>query len=77
MVIVMAVVAVGIIASVEVARWLGLELAYLWRAGYNGDRHGGPCPSTSKCTNTDYVYVMEFQGDKILHMNQIWNAGGP
>jgi len=57
-------------------RWLGLELAYLWQAGYSGDRQGGPCPPTGKCTNTDYVYVMEFQGDKILQMTKIWNAVG-
>jgi predicted ester cyclase len=36
---------------------------------------GGPCPPTRKSTNTDYVYVMEFAGDKIRHMTKIWNAG--
>jgi predicted ester cyclase len=36
---------------------------------------GGPRPPTSKSTNTDYVYVMEFDGDKIRHMTKIWNAG--
>ena len=36
---------------------------------------GGPCPPTGKSTNTDYVYVMEFEGDKIRHMTKIWNAG--
>jgi len=36
---------------------------------------GGPRPPTGKSTNTDYVYVMEFQGDKIRHMTKIWNAG--
>jgi len=36
---------------------------------------GGPCPPTGKSTNTDYVYVMEFDGDKIRHMTKIWNAG--
>jgi len=30
---------------------------------------------TDKSTNTDYVYVMEFEGDKIRHMTKIWNAG--
>jgi len=25
--------------------------------------------------NTDYVYVMEFDGDKIRHMTRIWLAG--
>ena len=36
---------------------------------------GGPCAPTGKSTTTDYVYVMEFEGDKIRHMTKIWNAG--
>jgi predicted ester cyclase len=40
---------------------------------HRGD--GGPCPPTGKSTSTDYVYVMEFAGDKIRHMTKIWNAG--
>ena len=36
---------------------------------------GGPCPPTGKSTKTDYVYVMEFEGDKIRHMTKIWHAG--
>ena len=36
---------------------------------------GGPCPPTGKTTASDYVYVMEFDGDKIRHMTKIWNAG--
>jgi len=36
---------------------------------------GGPCPPTGKSTSTDYVYVMDFEGDKIRHMTKIWNAG--
>jgi len=36
---------------------------------------GGPCPPTGKSTKTDYVYVMEFDGDKIRHMTKIWHAG--
>src|SRR6476660_137625 len=36
---------------------------------------GGPCPPTGKSVNTDYVYVMEFDGDKIRHMTKIWHAG--
>jgi predicted ester cyclase len=35
---------------------------------------GGP-PPTGKKTSTDYVYCMEFDGDKIRHMTKIWNAG--
>ncbi len=36
---------------------------------------GGPLPPTGKHTDTDYVYVMEFEGDKIRHMTKIWNSG--
>jgi predicted ester cyclase len=36
---------------------------------------GGPCPPTGKRTTTDYVYVMQFEGERIRHMTKIWNAG--
>jgi predicted ester cyclase len=36
---------------------------------------GGPCPPTGKSLRSDYVYVMEFDGDKIRHMTKIWHAG--
>ncbi len=37
---------------------------------------GGPCPPTGKTLkNSDYVYVMQFDGDKIRHMTKIWPAG--
>jgi predicted ester cyclase len=36
---------------------------------------GGPVPPTGKKTNTDYVYVMNFDGGKISHMTKIWHAG--
>jgi predicted ester cyclase len=36
---------------------------------------GGPCPPTGKRVKTDYVYVMEFEGDKIRHMTKIWHSG--
>jgi len=35
---------------------------------------GGP-PPTGKSTRSDYVYSMEFDGDKIRHMTKIWNSG--
>ena len=34
-----------------------------------------PVRQPAESTNTDYVYVMEFEGDKIRHMTKIWNAG--
>jgi predicted ester cyclase len=36
---------------------------------------GGPVPPTGRSTSTDYVYVMQFQGDKIVHMTKIWHSG--
>lgn len=36
---------------------------------------GGPVPPTGRQMSTDYVYVMQFDGDKIAHMTKIWNAG--
>ena len=36
---------------------------------------GGPCPPTGKRVASDYVYVMDFDGDRIRHMTKIWNAG--
>jgi ketosteroid isomerase-like protein len=36
---------------------------------------GGPCPPTGKSTSTDYVYVMQFEGGRIVHMTKIWNSG--
>lgn len=35
---------------------------------------GGPCPPTHKSISTDYVYVMQFDGDKIVHMTKIWHS---
>jgi len=36
---------------------------------------GGPVPATGKTAHADYVYVMDFEGDKIKHMTKIWNSG--
>ena len=36
---------------------------------------GGPCPPTHKTVHTDYVYTMQFDGGKIVHMTKIWNSG--
>jgi predicted ester cyclase len=36
---------------------------------------GGPCRPTGKRVKTDYVYVMEFDGEKIRHMTKIWHSG--
>lgn len=36
---------------------------------------GGPCPPTGKRVKTDYVYIMDFDGQKIRHMTKVWNSG--
>ena len=36
---------------------------------------GGPVPPTGKSLEADYVYVMQFDGDRIRHMTKIWNDG--
>jgi predicted ester cyclase len=46
-------------------------------AVFHGTHTGqdGPVPATGKKVATDYVYVMQFDGEKIRHMTKIWNAG--
>lgn len=34
---------------------------------------GGPGEPTGKSIAADYVYVMEFDGDRIRHVTKIWN----
>jgi predicted ester cyclase len=36
---------------------------------------GGPVPPTGRKISTDYVYIMQFDGDRIAHMTKVWNAG--
>ena len=36
---------------------------------------GGPVPPTGKSTATEYVYCMQFEGDRIRSMTKIWNDG--
>jgi predicted ester cyclase len=43
----------------------------VFRGSHTGD--GGPVPPTGKRVEADYVYVMQFDGDKIRHMTKIWN----
>ena len=45
----------------------------VFRGTHTGD--GGPVPPTGRSAEADYVYVMDFDGDKIRHMTKIWNAG--
>ena len=34
---------------------------------------GGPVPPTGQKVEADYVYSMEFDGDRIRHMTKVWN----
>jgi len=34
---------------------------------------GGPVPATGNSVEAHYVYVMEFEGDRIRHITKIWN----
>jgi predicted ester cyclase len=36
---------------------------------------GGPIPPTGNSIAADYVYVMNFDGDKVSNMTKIWNDG--
>ncbi len=44
----------------------------VFHATHTGE--GGPVPPTGRSMSTDYVYIMQFQGEKISHMTKVWNA---
>jgi predicted ester cyclase len=43
----------------------------VFRGTHSGN--GGPVPPTGRSVEADYVYVMEFDGDRIRRMTKIWN----
>tara|TARA_B100000953_G_scaffold192800_1_gene158765 strand:+ start:332 stop:748 length:417 start_codon:yes stop_codon:yes gene_type:complete len=45
----------------------------VFRGTHTGE--GGPVPPTGRSIEADYVYVMQFDGDKIRHLTKIWNDG--
>jgi len=45
----------------------------VFRGTHTGE--GGAVPPTGKHFEADYVYVMQFDGDKIRHLTKIWNDG--
>ena len=45
----------------------------VFRGTHTGE--GGPVPPTGKTVAADYVYVMDFDGERIRHMTKIWNDG--
>lgn len=36
---------------------------------------GGPVPPTGRATKSDYVYIMQFEDDTIIHMTKVWHSG--
>ena len=62
------------IRSFAVDEQRGNVIAYgIFRGTHTGS--GGPVPPTGKRVEADYVYVMQFDGDRIRHMTKIWNDG--
>ena len=60
------------VKSFAVDETRGNVIAYgVFRGTHTGQ--GGPVPPTGKAVEADYVYVMDFDGDKIRHMTKIWN----
>jgi predicted ester cyclase len=43
----------------------------VFRGKHTGE--GGPVPPTAKQVEADYVYIMEFEGERIRHMTKVWN----
>lgn len=52
----------------------GIVIAF---AAFLGTHSGpaGPVPATGRSTESDYAYVMRFEGDRIAHLTKVWNAG--
>ena len=45
--------------------------AAVFKGTHTGE--GGPVPATGKSAAADYVYIMQFDGEKISHMTKVWN----
>jgi len=45
----------------------------VFRGTHTGE--GGPVAPTGRSVEADYVYVMDFDGDRIRHLTKIWNDG--
>jgi ketosteroid isomerase-like protein len=48
-----------------------VTVAAVFKGTHTGE--GGPVPPTGKAAASDYVYVFDFEGEKIRHMTKIWN----
>ncbi len=49
----------------------------LVQAVFTGTHTGadGPVPATGKAARSDYVYAIQFEGGRIVHLTKVWNAG--
>lgn len=45
----------------------------VFRGTHTGE--GGPVPATGNALEADYVYIMQFDGDRISHLTKVWNDG--
>lgn len=45
----------------------------IFRGTHTGE--GGPVAPTGQSVEADYVYIMDFDGEKIRHMTKVWNDG--
>jgi len=45
----------------------------VFRGTHTGE--GGPVPATENTLEADYVYIMQFDGDRISHLTKVWNDG--
>lgn len=52
--------------------WANVSVYAVFRGTHTGE--GGPVPPTGERVESDYVYVMDFDGDRIRHLTKIWNA---
>ena len=57
--------------SIAVDEERGNVTAYAIFSGTNTVQ--GPVPPTGKSVSSDYVYVLQFEGEKIRGMTKIWN----
>ena len=67
----------GQLQKLDHSAWDEQTRTALFFATFHGTHsgEGGPVPPTGNTIAADYVYVMDFDGDKIRHMTKIWNDG--
>lgn len=66
--------ATHVLRSLALDEARGHVLAFgVFRATHTGE--GGPVPATRRRAETEFVYIMEFDGDQIRHLIKVWNDG--